>query len=326
MITNQTKYLKTMKNPFKIIIIIFSLFITINTTFCWENPFESQDIATESFIDFCYKNGINLELDGFTLLHLAAERGQADHLLQLIENNKKDINLRDKALGNTPLYYAIYKDHKDIVSILINENADVNMYLANDLYKQKLEESNLRNSIINTDNKIYDNPYSNGFVPLYIAVEKNNLEIVELLLAAGADPNLPSQGFPPLFLAIEKNHPKIVQVLLEAGADSSLPSQSGTFPLHKALAEEIPNPEIIQLLLSAGADPNKRSGLGVTPLAHLSAKDTESKEAIKIVQLLLAAGADPNLSSQNIKSLNIALQQGHQKIADLLIEAGAIKD
>jgi ankyrin repeat protein len=62
----------------------------------------------------------------------------------------------------------------------------------------------------------------NDFTPLYI-VSYNGCGIcVQLLLKAGADPNLADvYGASPLFVAAQKGHSEIVKLLLDAGANIS---------------------------------------------------------------------------------------------------------
>ena len=76
-----------------------------------------------------------------------------------------------------------------------------------------------------------------GERPLHLAIQKSNLEIVQILLQEGADPNLPSEvprepsicrsfglvttppGLPPLHYAITSAKPRLAEALLLGGAD-----------------------------------------------------------------------------------------------------------
>ena len=75
------------------------------------------------------------------------------------------------------------------------------------------------------------------------------MEIVELLLKAGANPNLPQhQGITPLMLTGRST--LLTQLLLEAGADIHLRDQQGRTALSYA-----EHPEVIRMLLAAEAVP-----------------------------------------------------------------------
>ncbi len=88
--------------------------------------------------------------------------------------------------------------------------------------------------------------------PFKTSSEQGQLEIVQLLLSSGTDPDF-SGNFTPLQAAIFGGFADIVQVLLDAGADVNKEVKNTT-PLK--LATEQGKPKIIQMLLEAGATPN----------------------------------------------------------------------
>jgi len=79
--------------------------------------------------------------------------------------------------------------------------------------------------------------------PLAEAARTGNLEMCEILLAAGADPNAAPAGFPLLFGPVNEDHPDVVKLLLESGAKLGE---------HKAaLLEAAKTPEMRELLEKA---------------------------------------------------------------------------
>uniref|UniRef100_A0A8B9MNK0 NFKB inhibitor beta n=1 Tax=Accipiter nisus TaxID=211598 RepID=A0A8B9MNK0_9AVES len=92
-----------------------------------------------------------------------------------------------------------------------------------------------------------------GYTPLHIAVLRKDLEMVELLLSAGADLNKaePSCGRSPLHLAVEVQSPEVAECLLRAGADPAARMYVGYTPLYSA--RHRPNPRLPQLLRDFGA-------------------------------------------------------------------------
>ncbi|KAM6033192.1 LOW QUALITY PROTEIN: NF-kappa-B inhibitor beta [Chlamydotis macqueenii] len=74
-----------------------------------------------------------------------------------------------------------------------------------------------------------------GYTPLHVAVLRRDLEMVQLLLSAGADLNKaePSCGRSPLHLAVEAQ-PEVAECLLRAGADPSPRMYVGYTPLFSA--------------------------------------------------------------------------------------------
>ncbi|MBI3927889.1 MAG: ankyrin repeat domain-containing protein [Armatimonadetes bacterium] len=106
-----------------------------------------------------------------------------------------------------------------------------------------------------------------GRTSLMLACDRGDLEMVELLLAAGADPAArePDTGESALHCAVRRGNPGIVKTLLAAGADPDLPDTwEGSTPL--ALAASQGDLPLVELLLEAGADPERADHNGETPL------------------------------------------------------------
>ena len=62
-----------------------------------------------------------------------------------------------------------------------------------------------------------------GFTPLIYAVVKDNLDVVKVLVDAGADLNMQDKtGWTTLMFAVGKDNPDMVKVLVDAGADLNM--------------------------------------------------------------------------------------------------------
>ncbi|HZZ81562.1 MAG TPA: ankyrin repeat domain-containing protein [Gemmataceae bacterium] len=125
-----------------------------------------------------------------------------------------------------------------------------------------------------------------GETPLMLAADAGRQDIVNVLLAAGADVHATNRlGSTALDEAAKgggrKNHTAVFRELLAAGAKPV--AQTLLFAAWNG------NETIIQLILDAGVDPNAPSRLGL-PLQWAVGMDR-----IKHVKLLLNAGADPAL-------------------------------
>ncbi len=90
--------------------------------------------------------------------------------------------------------------------------------------------------------------------PLLTAVNLGDLEAVELLLEAGADPNISdADGFTPLMGAATYNHVEMISLLKEAGADVNVKEKTmGWTALMYAASNG--HEETTKLLLELGAD------------------------------------------------------------------------
>ena len=97
--------------------------------------------------------------------------------------------------------------------------------------------------------------YPGSGSPLYNAAQGSHLEIVKLLLANGADPNLPEPGIAPrgraLYSAIVEGNHELAQLLLEAGSEPNQSVESSADALSRAISNE--DQRSIKLLCSYGA-------------------------------------------------------------------------
>jgi uncharacterized protein len=117
--------------------------------------------------------------------------------------------------------------------------------------------------------------------------------------------------------ATAKGNLDIFQILLAAGADVNIKDRSGETALSKAAYWG--HLEIVNLLLSAGAEVNGIDNEeGSAPLMNAIYFGR-----IQIVEILLSAGANPTLRDKNGKTaIEIAIEHQKLEIADLLRQLG----
>lgn len=111
----------------------------------------------------------------------AAEEGNIDLVKNLLENGA-DINWKDQYEG-TALHRAVFKENLQMVEFLISKGANVDEKIepgAITVFKKTADEDKGKFSTIEN---------AHGATPLHIAVDRNNLEIVTILLEHGASVN-----------------------------------------------------------------------------------------------------------------------------------------
>jgi len=154
-----------------------------------------------------------------------------------------DVDEKD-ALGYTSLHYALNSASHDVARTLLKAGA------------------NIRTAV-----------YKNGRTTLHEALRcANHPEIVEALLAKGADPNAKDNaGLTPFHYAASATHlrpvciQEFVEALLNAGANIHAKDNDGRTPLHYAN-----RPEIVHTLVAKGADVHAKDNHGQTPLDFAS--------------------------------------------------------
>jgi ankyrin repeat protein len=259
-----------------------------------------------------------------TPLHIAARFGAITRAKSLIKKGA-DIDARD-AWGETALHYAAYQGHRDVADLLIDKGAHVN--LKNVLSETPLHAAVKGNQVVVARRLIAKNVEVNakswfGNTPLHYAIKSEDVgeDMIGLLIDKGANTNAEnSEGQTPLDIAISKNRKEIIELLIAKGADISLHTASrvgalakvtsliekeadintkdtsGRTALHYAV--ENGHQDVVELLIASGADVNVKDKDGNAPGHVALSKNNEA-----VLDLLIAKGA-------NIASVHLSAYQG----------------
>ena len=158
----------------------------------------------------------------------------------------------------------------------------------------------------------------NGATALLYACEKGNRDVIELLIARGANVNTQSAigRRTPLHTAAT---PEIAKLLIEKGANVNATGVGSITPLHIAVGRG--QLEMVELLLSKGAEPNALTYEGRSPLDYARGNK-------KLEELLKVQGAErksESLVSAECREKLKAVREGRLKETCDLIE-GHIKE
>lgn len=158
---------------------------------------------------------------------------------------------------------------------------------------------------------------SYGNTPLICAAFNNNAELVSMLVAAGADPNLHTDlGNSALF---NTKSFCISRILIESGAQVNARNKDRSTALMKAAAAgEL---DTAKFLLHHGSLIDTKNAHGCTAL--MLAAGHGKKELVK---LLLSAGADYTAREKNgLTAAEIAVDNGHTDVAATVLTAFLIE-
>jgi ankyrin repeat protein len=125
-----------------------------------------------------------------------------------------------------------------------------------------------------------------GNVPLFLAVERRNLELVTLLVQSGADVgHVNKAGFQAIHLAALNNQKAMIELLLKHGAQLESPSKDGASAIH--LAARRGHKELLGELKRLGAKLDAEGAFGLTPLM-----EALQRNDVATTRLLVELGAD----------------------------------
>jgi uncharacterized protein len=255
----------------------------------------------------------NLDSGGFTPL-LYAARENCGACVGVLVKNKADIDLPDPD-GVSPLLLAIMNSNWDLAKQLIVAGADVNQW---DIFGEAplLTAVDLRSRV------------DGGRASIDPTNTVKGLDIVNLLLERGADPNMQlffkpahvrgggaggdvrngnatfTRGATALIRAATNADLELVKLLLAHGADATLYMADRQTPIHASIAGRASEPqtlELIRLLQKAGTDVNVvalinheeevRGGSALHYAVRRRYKET--------IRLLASLGIDMNAADQD---------------------------
>lgn len=192
-----------------------------------------------------------------------------------------------------PLHLAVYQCLPDIVELLIERGADVN--LLNSLGERPLDllDAYEPRPVGDPDARRIRRALLTAGAEddLYTVIRAGEVEpLKEMLKADSALAKMDSEIGGPLFVAARSGRAEIAKLLLEAGADPNKVNSKGNTPLWIA-AQSPARPAsdriaVMNLLLDAGADLHRRCENGSTAL-HFAAW----RGPVEVVEFLLARGA-----------------------------------
>lgn len=226
-----------------------------------------------------------IKYKNYTALHVAVEL-KAYPMVELLVNNGANVNAATKDDCIMPLHISVRTKSKDIFYFLIERNAN--------FLSKTNEEKNI----------------------LHLAVENDWPELVTEFLPKGFDINDQTiSGETLLFIAVDKGDEDIIEMLLKLNADVNVVNSNNESPLH--IAAEF-SEDIVKILLNYGANIDEVNLNYETPLC-ISVKNNNPE----IVKELLKFNPNiHDISNKYAFSFAVQNCDNHIEIVDSLFHYG----
>uniref|UniRef100_A0A672JT74 Ankyrin repeat domain-containing protein 6-like n=1 Tax=Sinocyclocheilus grahami TaxID=75366 RepID=A0A672JT74_SINGR len=249
-------------------------------------------------------------------LLIASHKGQADHVVQLINKGAKVAITKN---GRTPLHLAAYKGHIAVVRILLAAGCDLDIQDDGDqtaLHRAAvLGNADVISALIQ-EGCALDRQDKDGNTALHEAAWHGFSQSVKLLVKAGANVHAKNKaGNTALHLAGQNGHAQSSKVLLLGGSHPDSKNSVGDTCLH--VSARYNHVSVIRALLSAICSVTERNNAGDTAL-HIAAALNHRKT----VRMLLEAGADSRINNNaGETALDQARENDNPEVALLLTKA-----
>jgi ankyrin repeat protein len=276
---------------------------------------------------------------GETALMTASRTGVVAAMAVLLERGAR-VDARDPEFQQTALMIAVREDHPQAVDLLIRHGASVNAQTRkgpSPTFTPPCKGTGCGSEGVGINRGGLPDrgrraEARGGMTPLLYAARDGRSQAARLLVAAGADLELPeANGIRPLLMAVLNNNLEVARLLVDKGADVNADDFWGRSPLWAAVeyrnldmnnreqdsprdngVERGPLLEFIGVLLKAGANVNARTrevppsrrwlySLGDVSWVDFTGQTPFLRAALSgdnaAMRLLLEHGADPNLST-----------------------------
>jgi hypothetical protein len=186
----------------------------------------------------------------------------------------KGVDVESESDAGTPLVWAAGHAQQDAVQILLEHNAKPNT---------------------ETDD---------GITPLLSAVAAGSLPCLEVLIQAGADPNIRAGGATPLHIAADSGNTEVIKCLLKAGGDPNASDNDGLKPVQIAAFSN--NHEVVELLLPLTSPIPGVSNWSVDGIIEYTlSQEVEEKAQLKEAASLKSARPQPVEVSPEAKTKSL---------------------
>ncbi len=290
-------------------------------------PDNKRDNETE-IMTMLEKAGVKVTAENLGMALLAAaQKGDLAGVRELLVKGAKVDGRNENDW--TPLIFASTAGHLEMVQLLLEKGADVNarsrigctplMFAADGCHPEVVEALLAHGANVNSKT-------NKSCTALHTVTENGHLEMAKFLIDRGSQLDAPMaynetestvEGLTPLCIAVLNQQWEIAKFLISKGAKTGPPMQ-------EIVKQQ--KSEGLKYLIEQGGDVNSRGDGGRTAIFNAAAFG-----ATENVKLLLSKGANPDFLAcydngaifSPCTALDVARQQRHPEVAEILKKAGA---
>ncbi|CAF0984861.1 unnamed protein product [Adineta steineri] len=219
----------------------------------------------------------------------AAANGDLKRVEDLLKRPNIDVN--GIFAGHTALQAAAQNGHKQIIHLLIKDNANL-----------EIEDKD-------------------GDRAVHHAAFGNEPEILELLAKAGADLNVRNKRRQtPLHIGVCKGHFDVCKILLSNGAHAGIQDSDGDTPLHDAISKR--RDDLINILLENNADVGTCNNNGFNSIHHSALRGNSSAIELILSKIQNRQWLVDEKKDDGFTALHLAALNDHCLAAELLLTKG----
>lgn len=239
-------------------------------------------------------------------LLLAVQESDDKRLKEMLRMNSSDHLKKSKVLSKALTQNKEKPRHKLSFISAIEEND-----------QQKVRDLLAKGSDCNIiQESLFYTKHREAFYPIHKAVTLDLIDIAEILLTAGANPNVfDHSGNTPLHIAVSQGNTMTTKLLLSFGADPALTDRHGNASIHNAASQGHLN--IVRTLIEFDADVHQTNSIGYQPI-HIAA----AAGHFHITHLLCSVDAS-NIAARSRDGqfpLHLAAENGHVETVTALLD------
>lgn len=274
---------------------------------------------------FLTTNGLNQ-----TPVHYCCQSGNTRILQEILSHlDQQSCRLACNKQANslwTPIFYACFNGHSEIIKMLINQTARIDVFdehgepplhvAVSRGHEQVVDILLEYNAFVNVRNKP-------GLTPLHIAASLGyDTMVSKLITEHGAildSMTLIKQT--PLHLAAESGQLKVCEILLDLGSDLNAIDNQGQTPLHLAARKN--SAEVLRLFLSSKPELIGLANKNGFTCAHIAALNGSTDTIKELLKFNREAVIKNRIKKTNSTTLHLASENGNAEITKLLLNSGA---